>query len=110
MEQTSSPKDLFNAALQDYQNQTGSSLVDNPFARQLESCDTVGSITAVLQEQAQIFRNFRGDDGKLMKSVKYSVEILYTLLPAAAGLGLVHPNSIIQICCFSSSFYSRFRR
>ena len=100
MEQTSSFQILFNAALQDYQNQTGNSLIDHPLARQLESCDSVDSITAVLQEKAQIFRDFRGDDGKMIKSMKYSVDILYTLSTNTAGIGLVHPNLFIRIPCF----------
>ena len=99
MDQTSSFEDLFNAALRDYQNQTRTSLVDHPFAKQLESCDSVDSITAILQDQAQIFHEFRGDDGKLMKSVKYSVNILYTLSITTAGIGLVHSNSFIWIPC-----------
>ena len=100
MEQTSSFQDLFNAALQDYQNQTGNSLIDHPFAKQLESCDSVDSIMVVLQEQAQIFRDFRGDDGKIMKSMKYSVNILYTLSISVGGIGLVHINPFIEIPCF----------
>ena len=100
MEQSSSFEDLFDAALKDYQNQTRTSLVDHPFAKQLESCDSADSITAVLQEQAQIIRDFRGDDGKLMKSVKYSVNILYTLSTTTAGIGLVHPNSFTHDSLF----------
>ena len=100
MEQPSSFRDLFNAALKDYQNQTGNSLVDHPFAKQLESCDSADSITAILQEQAQIFRDFRGDDGKFMKSLKCSVNILYTLSAATGGIGVVHPKPLIRVPCF----------
>ena len=100
MEQTSSFQHLFNAALQDYQNQTGSSLIDHPFAKQLESCDSVDSITAILEEQTQIFRDFRGDDGKLVKSIKYSVNILYTLSTNTASVGLVRLKPFIDIPCF----------
>ena len=100
MEQPSSFRDLFNAALQDYQNQTGNSLIDHPLARQLDSCDSADSITAILQERAQIFRDFRGDDGKFMKSLKCSVNILYTLSVATGGIGLVHPKPLIGVPCF----------
>ena len=100
MEQTSSFQRLFNAALQDYQNQTGSSLIDHPFAKQLESCDSVDSITAILEEQTQIFRDFRGDDGKLVKSIKYSVNVLYTLSSNTASIGLVRLKPFIDIPCF----------
>jgi hypothetical protein len=94
---------LFNAALQDYENQTGTRLVDHPFAKQLETCDSVNSVTAILQEQAQIFHEFRGDDGKLMKSLKSSVEVLHTpSISAVLGesIGLVRPKSFIVVTRF----------
>jgi hypothetical protein len=100
MEQLSSFQDLFDAVLQDYQIQTGTSLVDHPLAKQLESCNSVDSVTAVLQEQAQIFREFRGDDGKVMRSLRYSVNILYTLSVTTGGIGLVGPKSFVEIPCF----------
>ena len=100
MERTSSFQGLFNAALQDYQIQTGNNLIDHPFAKQLESCDSADSVTAILQEQAQIFREFRGEDGKFMKSLKCSVNVLYTLSITTEGIGLVHPNQFIDITCF----------
>lgn len=83
---------LLEVALQDYEKQTGTRLVDHYFARQLETCDSVESITAILQEQAQAFREFRGDDGKVMKSLKCAVHVLYTLSTSTAlgeGIGLV---------------------
>jgi hypothetical protein len=67
---------LFNAALKDYENQTGISLVDHPFAKQLETCESVSSITAILREQAQRFHEFRENDGKLMKALKSSIDVL----------------------------------
>jgi hypothetical protein len=100
MEQFSLSQDLFNAALQDYQERTGDSLVDHPFAEQLESCHSADSIIAILQEQAQIFRDFRRDDGKLLKSLRISVNILYALPITAEGTGLVHSNSFIEISWF----------
>jgi hypothetical protein len=96
----SSFRDLFNAALQDYEDQTGNRLVDHPFTKQLETCDSVDSITAVLQEQAQTFHDFRGDNGKLLKSLKSSVDVLYTLSISAVlgeGIGLVRPRSLIWV-------------
>jgi hypothetical protein len=78
MSQSSSPtfQALFNAALQDYKDKAGTSLVDHPFAKQLESCESVNSITAILREQAQSFREFRENDGKLMKALNSSVDVL----------------------------------
>ena len=91
-------QDIFNAALEDYETQTGTRLVGHPFARQLEAPNSVDSITAALREQAQIFREFRGDDGKIMKSLKSSVDVLYTLSNSTIlgeGIGLVRLKSFI---------------
>jgi len=83
---------LFDLALQDYEKQTGTKLVDHPLAKQLETCDSVESITAFFQQQTRAFREFRGDDGKVMKSLKCAVHVLYTLAASSAlgeGIGLV---------------------
>ena len=109
---SSSFQDLFNAALQDYDNQTGTRLLDHPFAKQLEACNSVDSVTVILQEQAQIFCEFRRDDGKIMKSLKSSVNVLYSLSNSTIlgeGAGLVHPISFIGAPCSQSSLYSRSR-
>jgi hypothetical protein len=93
---------LFNAALRDYELQTGIGLVDHPFAKQLQECDSVNSINSILEEQAKVFRELRGDDGKLMKSLKCSVDILYTLSISTVlgeGIGLVRLKLIIGVHC-----------
>ena len=99
---SSSFQGLFNAALQDYKNQTGTKLDDHPLAKELETCNSVESITTIIQNQAQKFRAFRGDDGKLMKSLKLSVDVLYPLSTSTVlgeGIGLVHPKSSIGVIC-----------
>ena len=113
---------LFNAALQDYANQTGTKLDEHPLAQQLDNCDSEDSITSVLQEHARKFHEFRGEDGKIMKSLKCAVHVLYTLSTSTAlgeGIGLVCRKSPIamsgpnilsiaiptcegSICCFWS--------
>jgi hypothetical protein len=92
-EQSRSPhfQSLFEKALEDYRKQTGTKLIEHPLYGKLMTCDTVESITAVLQEQAQAFRKYRGDDGKIMKSLNGAVHILHsfsgnTLLGEAIGL------------------------
>ena len=94
---------LFNAALQDYKDKTGTSLVHHPLARQLETCKSVSSITAILQEQARIFREFRENDGKLMKALNSSVDVLCSpsissTLNGAIGV-VVRLKAFIEIAC-----------
>jgi len=95
---------LFETALQDYEKQTGMKLIDHPLARRLETCDSVDSITSILQEQVQAFRNFRGDDGKVMKSLKCAVHVLYTLSNSTAlseGVGLPFPPAKAVFASFA---------
>jgi hypothetical protein len=92
---------LFNSALQDYKDKTGTSLIDHPIAKQLEICESVSSITAILQEQAQSFREFRENDGKLMKAINSSVDVLCSpsissALNGAIGL-VVRLKAFIQV-------------
>jgi hypothetical protein len=75
----------FDTALRDYEKQTGMKLIEHPLARQLENCNSVDSITAVLQEQARAFSEFRRDDDKLMKPLKRVVHVLH-----AISTNLVH--------------------
>ena len=69
----------FAAALEDYESRTRISLLNHLFSKQLEECDTPDSIIAIVREQAETFRDFRGDNGKLLKSVNCSVDVLYML-------------------------------
>jgi hypothetical protein len=69
---------LFEAALQDYRKQTGIALAEHPLAERLQNCDSVESVTAVLREQTQAFREFRGND-KVLKPLKRAVSVLYKL-------------------------------
>ena len=83
---------LFNAALRNYKDKTGTSLVDHPFAERLETSQSVGSITAILREEAQSFREFRESDGKLMKVLSSSVDVLCSPTISSAlsqAIGLV---------------------
>ena len=94
---------LFNAALQNYKDKTGTGLVDHPFAERLETCQSVSSITEILQEQAQSFREFKENDGKLMKALSSSVDVLCSptinsTLSQAIGL-VVCRNPFICLPC-----------
>jgi hypothetical protein len=94
---------LFDAALQDYKDKTGNILTDHPIARQLETCESVDSIITILQEQARSFRESRGNDGRLMKALNSSVDVLCapsisSALNEAIGL-VVRRKAFISVLC-----------
>jgi hypothetical protein len=76
---------LFESALQDYETQTGTPLASHPLAQQFQNCQSVESVTALLQEQAQAFSNFREND-KIFKLLKGVVSGL-SKVSATATLG-----------------------
>jgi hypothetical protein len=84
---------LFEAAVQDYQKQTGIALAEHPLAEQLQSCDSVESVTAVLREQLQAFDEYQEKD-KILKPFRNVVSVLCKLSATAnfgQDLGLVRP-------------------
>jgi hypothetical protein len=99
---------LFNAALEDYTNKTGTKLAGHPLAKRLDECNSVESISALLQDQAREFNNFRGgEDGKIMTSMKRAIHVLYSLSSTPVlgeGVGFVcskvprfRPSYLIRI-------------
>ncbi len=85
-------KSLFEAALNEFENRTGSNLIQHQIIDKLVNCRSADSVIDVLQEQAYEFRNFRGDDGKVMTWLKRTVSVLYTLSTSTVlgeGIGLV---------------------
>ena len=87
---------LYNAALKDYENETGTNLVEHPLAKQLETIDSTESITVFLQKQAQKFRKTRGNVGKIMKFLKSSVDVLYPLFNNTIVVNLVGLASVVR--------------
>jgi fungal STAND N-terminal Goodbye domain len=103
---------LVDAALESYEKQTGMKLINHPLARQLEHCNTVDSIMDVLQQQARAFTEFRGDDGKVNKSLRRAVYVLDTLSTSTTlgeGIGLVCPAVVLGSSSSLCSFYRHSR-
>ena len=85
-------KSLFEAALNEFGNRTGTNLAQHQVIDKLVNCRSADSVIDVLQEQAQAFRNFRGDDGKLMIWLKRTVDVLHTLSTSGVlggGIGTI---------------------
>jgi len=103
MSQSSSEsfESIFNAALEDYAKRSGTRLDEHhPLVKQLENCNSVDSISSVIQEHARRFRKFRGEDGILMRSLKGAVQVLYTLSTSAVlgeSISIVCPMLHISI-------------
>jgi hypothetical protein len=73
------------SALRAYEETVGIPLPGHPLAIQLQSCDSVESITGILQGQVQAFSDSRGSN-KVMKLIESTVSVL-TVFSATASLG-----------------------
>ena len=89
---------LFQAALEDYEKQTGIELTKHPLAERLQHCNSVEAVTDILREQAKDFDNFREED-KVLKPLKKVLTVLHIIssIPSIAdfaqhvGLPVVCP-------------------
>jgi uncharacterized membrane protein YqgA involved in biofilm formation len=85
-------KSLFEAALDEFENRTGTNLIQHQVIDKLVNCQSPDSVIDVLQEQAQAFRKFRGNDGRVMTWLKQTVDVLHSLSISGVlgeGIGLV---------------------
>jgi hypothetical protein len=103
-------KALFEVALDEFEKRAGTNLLQHQIIDNLVNCESADSIIDVLQGQAQAFRNFRGDDGKLMIWLKRTVNVLHILSTSSIlgeGIGLVrlhtsHYNTLRNSFLFSA--------
>jgi hypothetical protein len=96
---SSSFRSPLNAALRFYASQTGTQLNDHSLYKQLENCDSAESISSVLQEHTRGFPEF-GEDGKIIKSLKSVVHVVYELSTITArgeGINIVCLKFLISI-------------
>ena len=106
-------KSLFEAALNEFEKRAGTSLVQHQIIDKLVNCESADSVIDLLQEQAQAFRNFRGDDGKLMTWLKRTVNVLYTLSTSdvlCEGISLVCVFSFLWHASRNTFSFSLFHR
>jgi hypothetical protein len=81
-----------NRALVEYRNKTGKPLLDHPLAAELQRCDSVDSIKAIFQVQAEAFQQFRDGDKRLMKWINPAVDVLSAFSDTIGGAaGIVRP-------------------
>ena len=86
---------LFEAALRDYEKQTGTTLAKHPLTHQLQDCHSVESVMVVLEDQARALRGSGGSDSRVMKPLKSAVSVLHALSTTTLGeaIGLVRRTS-----------------
>lgn len=92
---------LFDAALERYTKQTGKDLLNHPLVHRIDGCNSPNSILEILQEQAQMFDQFRNGDTKLIKWLQPVVNGVHSLSTSAslnAGASLVSPTNFVIIC------------
>jgi hypothetical protein len=85
-------KSLFEAALNEFEKRAGTNLLRHQIIDRLANCESVDSVIDILQDQAQAFRTWRGDDGKLMTWLKRTVQVLHPLSTSGVlgeSIGLV---------------------
>ncbi|KAI0283529.1 hypothetical protein BC826DRAFT_1179602 [Russula brevipes] len=66
-------------SLHEFDKRTGIDLLRHPIICSLANCESADSIIDVLQERAQAFRGFRGDDGAVIKWLKPTVYVPHAL-------------------------------
>ena len=78
---------ILDVALNEYKKTTGKDLLSHPLSVELQPCDSVDSILAVLQRQANTLEQRRDGYRGLMKWISSSVNILYSV-SATLGDGI----------------------
>ncbi|KAH9027727.1 hypothetical protein EDB85DRAFT_2291469 [Lactarius pseudohatsudake] len=84
---TSTFKAIFDNALKDYENKTGTNLTTHPLADKLQTCDSPDAVLNVLQEHVRAYEESRNGDQRLTKLLDPTIHILY-LFSAALGEGV----------------------
>ena len=93
---------LIQSVLDDYQIQTGVDLQRHPLALQLDRCDSVQSLTEVLQQQAQTFHEFREANNRIITLLNHAAQALHRLstpVVYAEGISLVRASCLFYSPC-----------
>ena len=101
-------RELFDSALRAYEKETGVTLANHRLAMELQHCNTIEGITALLQDQANDIRNSE----KITKSIETIVSILTPLSFAASlpdTVGLVRQKALVASFTSLTIYYSHSR-
>ncbi|KAI0292985.1 hypothetical protein B0F90DRAFT_193652 [Multifurca ochricompacta] len=87
-------RSLFETALNEFEKRANTSLLQHQLAIKLIHCQDADSVISILQQEANKFNKFRGEDGNVMKWIKRTVHVLYSLSTSGVlgnSLGLSFP-------------------
>ena len=105
--ESSNLQSLLDEAIAKYKSQEGSSVIEDQLTK-FRTCDSIKSVIAILEEQAQDFCTFLGYNrhGKLVKSIKRVVKVLHpnTNLGGAIQIGI----NVVSVVCFKVLIYPAF--
>ena len=104
---------IFNAALKKYENQTKKDLLAHPLASQLQSCDSINAILAILHGRVREFDQTRSGDERLTKWLNPTVSVLCAFSDALGeGVSLVSVDTRANIAKldYSSNIFCRYFR
>ncbi|KAI9449709.1 hypothetical protein BJY52DRAFT_1227590 [Lactarius psammicola] len=84
---------ILDAALSEYKKKTGQGLLDHPIATELQRCDTVDAVLAILQDQARAFQQYKDGDQRLMKWIGPLTQVLFAFSGTlgVGDIGLAFP-------------------
>jgi hypothetical protein len=68
---------ILDAALSEYKLKTGKELLDHTLATEVQGCDTVDAVLAILQDQAKAFQQFKDGDQKLIERIGPLTQVLF---------------------------------
>ena len=87
------PESILADALNEFRENTGNDLQSHPLSAELQCCDSVDGILAILQRQANTVEKLRDRNRGIMKWVISSVKILCKISKTLGdGAGLVRPG------------------
>ena len=78
---------MLDLALSEFKKNAGKDLRSNPHAIELQGCNSVNDILAILQHRANMLKEIKDGNRGLMKCISSSVNILYSI-SAALGDGI----------------------
>jgi hypothetical protein len=91
------PESILAAALNEYKKNTGNDLQSHPLSAELQSCNSVDGILAILQRQANTVEKLRDGNRGVMKWVRSSVTILCSISGTLGdGADLVRPRKRVS--------------